>query len=100
MVPQATECDPQALLAIIPPMVARLADDGSAPNVRPWAAVALVSRVSTTPGSTTAVRACGSISRILFRWRETSMTTPPMALPAMEVPAPRRTIGAPARAPS
>ena len=35
VVPQATECAPQALLAIIPPSVARLAEDGSAPNASP-----------------------------------------------------------------
>ena len=98
MVPQATECAPHALFAIMPPSVARLADDGSAPNVSPCRRAAASSSVSTRPGSTTAVRATGSRSTIRFTCREASITTPPIALPAIDVPAPRSVTGAPAAA--
>ena len=54
--------------------------------------------VSTTPGSTTAVRASASMARIRLTCREASMTTPPIALPAIDVPPPRRATGAPAAA--
>src|SRR5665648_1010064 len=47
--------------------VARVADERSAPNVRPYAAAAPVRSVRTTPGSTTAVRAAGSMSTMVFR---------------------------------
>ena len=98
VVPHATECAPHALLAIMPPSVARLAEDGSAPNAS-WCGLAAASRwVSTTPGSTSAVRAVVSMSRILLTWRDASITTPPIALPAIEVPPPRITTGAPAAA--
>jgi hypothetical protein len=48
------------------------------------------------PGSTTAVRACGSTASTRFRCLEKSSTRPvPTALPAMEVPAPRQVTGTP-----
>ena len=51
----------------------------------------------TTPGSTRAVRASGSTSRIRCEVPEKSRTTPvPTALPATEVPPPRAVIGTPA----
>ena len=96
VVPQATDREPQELLPIIPPRVHRLADDGSGPNVSPCGAVAFFRSVSTTPGCTVAVRASTSMSVISVRYRDVSITTPPMALPASEVPPPRGTTGAPA----
>ena len=98
VVPQATECAPQALFAIIPPSVARLADDGSAPNASRCGKAAASRSVSTTPGSTTAVLASRSMARIRLTCREASITTPPIALPAIDVPPPRRVTGAPAAA--
>jgi hypothetical protein len=98
VVPHATEWAPQALLAIIPPSVARLPEDGSAPKASPCGRAAASRSVSTTPGSTTAVLAVVSMSRIRFTCRDASMTTPPIALPAIEVPPPRMVTGAPARA--
>ena len=80
---------PHALLPIIPPIVQRVCVDGSGPNLSPCAAAAPCSAAWTTPGSTTAVRASGSIATIRLRCRTVSTTIPgPTALPAMEVPAP------------
>ena len=98
VVPHATEWAPQALLAIMPPSVARLAEDGSAPNASPCGRAAASRSVSTRPGSMTAVRASSSMSRMRFTCRDASMTTPPMALPAIDVPPPRIVTGAPAAA--
>ncbi|MCI0686591.1 MAG: hypothetical protein L0Y54_05055 [Sporichthyaceae bacterium] len=94
MVPQATECAPQALLPIIPPIVHRVLVAGSGPKVRPCSPAARLSWSSTTPGCTLAVRAAGSRSRIRFRYLDVSITRPvPVAWPATLVPAPRTTIG-------
>src|SRR5699024_6955059 len=52
------------------------------------------SSLMSTPGSTRAVFCTGSMSRILLRWREKSMTRPgPIEFPACEVPPPRDVIG-------
>src|SRR6266545_4640740 len=95
--PQATECDPQELLPIMPPSVQRLWVDGSGPKSRPWAAAARRRSSRTTPGSTVATRASGSSRTIRSRCREQSTTTPgPTAWPPMLVPPPRKVSGTPA----
>jgi hypothetical protein len=84
------------LLPIAPPMVAREWVDGSGPKRSPCGAAVLVIASSTVPGSTTAVRSSWSTDSTRFRCREVSSTTPvEMALPAMDVPAPRATTGTP-----
>ena len=89
MVPQATECEPQELLPIMPPSVQRPCVDGSGPNVSPWGAAAARSWSQTTPGATTAVPAAGSMASTRFMWRVKSSTTPvPVACPPMLVPPP------------
>ena len=62
--PYATARGPHALLPIIPPSVARACVEGSGPNRRPCGAAAFCRLAITTPGSTRAVRASGSMSRI------------------------------------
>ena len=70
--------------------------EGSGPNRRPCGAAARCSWACTTPGSTVAVRASGSIARTRLRCLLNSSTTPvPTALPAIEVPAPREVSGTP-----
>ena len=81
----------------MPPSVARLADDGSAPKVRPCSAAA-GQFGQHQAGLHDAVRATGSRSTIRFTCREASITTPPIALPAIDVPPPRIVTGAPAAA--
>ena len=94
VLPQATECDPQALLPIMPPSVHRLCVDGSGPKVRPWAAAAARRSSSTTPGWTRAVLAPGSMLSTERRCREKSMTTASLtAWPPMLVAAPRGSTG-------
>nr|WP_246292529.1 hypothetical protein [Lentzea indica] len=94
--PCRTDRLPHASLPIMPPIVQRLCDDGSGPKVSPCGATASRRSSSTTPGSTRAVRACGSTSRMRFMPRENSSTRPgPMALPAMLVPPPRAVTGTP-----
>ncbi len=94
VLPQATECEPHALLPIIPPSVQRLCVDGSGPNVRPCGRAASRSLSSTTPGCTRAVRASGSMDSIRFRCLVKSSTTARLtAWPAIEVPAPRGSTG-------
>ncbi len=96
VLPQRTECEPHALLPIIPPSVQRLCVDGSGPNVRPCGAAAARSRSSTRPGWTTALRRAGSSSTSALTCRDVSMTTPPpTALPATLVPPPRGVNGTP-----
>ncbi|CAM5670428.1 hypothetical protein SFUMM280S_01902 [Streptomyces fumanus] len=96
VVPQATECEPHALLPIMPPSVQRLWVEGSGPKRRPCGAAASWSRSSTSPGCTTAVRAAGSRASSRFMCRVKSSTTPvPVACPAIEVPPPRGTTGTP-----
>ena len=94
--PQAVAWGPQALLATIPPMVARFCEEGSGPKRRPWAAAAAWRVEPTHPGSTVAVRASGSMCRTRFMWREKSRTRPgPIAFDAHEVPPPRAVRGTP-----
>ena len=94
--PKASECEPQALLPIMPPTVQRVQVDGSGPKRRPCGFAAFCSWATTTPGSMRAVRASGSIEWMRLRCREVSTTMPrPIALPAIEVPAPRRWSGVP-----
>jgi hypothetical protein len=99
VLPHATECAPQALLPIIPPIVQRLCVDGSGAKCRPCREAMAFSTSGTTPGCTTAVCAPGSTDSTLFRYREKSTTRPsPQALPAMLVPAPRFVIATPSSA--
>ena len=94
--PWRSECGPQASLPSMPPSVARLVVDGSGPNRSPCGAAAACRSASTTPGSTVAVRAPGSRSRMRVRCREVSTTTPrPVACPAWLVPPPRSVTGTP-----
>src|SRR3954451_20307808 len=94
--PYPSAREPQALLPIIPPIVQRLCVLGSGPKRSPCGRAAACSAACTTPGSTTAVRASGSIDRTRDRCRLVSTTTPvPTALPAIEVPAPRAVSGTP-----
>ena len=87
---------PQALFPIMPPSVARLCVEGSGPKRSPKGTAARCRSACTTPGSTVAVFASGSMSMTRLRWRLTSRTTPgPTALPAKEVPAPRIVNGIP-----
>ena len=80
----------------MPPTVQRVWLDGSGPYRRPCGAAARCSDAWTTPGSTTAVRASGSIAWMRLRCLAKSTTTPaPTELPAMDVPAPRAVIGTP-----
>lgn len=96
VVPYATECEPHALLPIIPPSVHRLCVDGSGPNVSPYGRTASRSTSSTRPGWTTAVRASTSTESRDRRCRVKSRTTPvPVAWPAIDVPPPRGTTGTP-----
>jgi hypothetical protein len=84
------------LLPIIPPIVHRLWVEGSGPKRSPYGAAARCKDACTTPGSTTAVRASASMATTRVRCREVSTTMPrPMALPAIEVPAPRIVRGVP-----
>ena len=84
------------MFPIIPPIVQRLWVDGSGPKRKPCGAAAACNADCTTPGSTRAVCASGSISRILFRCRDVSKINPgPTALPAQDVPAPRVVTGMP-----
>ena len=81
----------------MPPMVQRFEVDGSGPKRSPNGLAAACSADWTTPGSTVAVRSCGSMSMMRRRCRFMSMTRPgPTALPAQLVPAPRPVIGMPA----
>ena len=94
VLPQATECEPQALLPIIPPSVQRLCVDGSGPNVSPYGAAAARRSSSTTPGWTRAVARSGSMLSTDRRCREKSMTTASLtACPPMLVAAPRGSTG-------
>ena len=98
MRPYLSAREPQALLPIEPPMLARACVDGSGPNRSPCPAAAAVMSSRIAPGSTTAVRASASTDRTRFRCREKSSTMPgPTALPAMEVPPPRQVTGTPNR---
>ncbi len=84
------------MLPIAPPMVHREWVDGSGPKRSPCGAAALVIASRTAPGSATAVRSPWSTDSTRFRCLEVSRTTPAeMALPAMDVPAPRATTGTP-----
>ena len=76
VLPKASECEPQALLPIIPPSVARAQVDGSGPKRRPCGAAACCSVPKMRPGSIRAVRASGSSSTMRFTERERSMTMP------------------------
>ena len=58
-VAHATECDPQALLPTIPPTVQRACVEGSGPLVSPCSAAAARRSSQITPGSISAVSACG-----------------------------------------
>ena len=94
--PYRSAREPQALLPIIPPMLARECVDGSGPNRSPCPAAAAVMSSSIAPGWTPAVCASGSTPSTRFRCREKSSTRPaPTALPAIEVPAPRLVTGTP-----
>ncbi len=88
--PKRREPLPAELLPIIPPSVARLLVEVSGPNTRPKGAAARLRSSWTTPICTRAVRATGSMSRIVFMCRDRSTTTPaPTVCPARLVPAPR-----------
>lgn len=95
--PQASECEPQASLPIIPPTVHRLWVDGSGPNRNPNGRAARCSSSNTAPGSTRAVRRSGSTSSTRPKCRRKSNTTAPgpIACPPMLVPDPRATTGTP-----
>jgi hypothetical protein len=81
--PAEIACGPQELLPIMPAMVARFFVEGSGPKVSPCGFPAFCSSLMSTPGSTRAVFATGSMSRMRLRWREKSMTIPvPIELPA------------------
>ena len=96
--PYLSAREPQALLPMEPPMLARACDDGSGPNRSPCLAAAAVMSSRIAPGSTTAVRASGSTVSTRFRYREKSSTMPdPTELPAVEVPPPRLVTGTPVR---
>ena len=96
---RATERAPLELLAIMPPTVARLADDTSGAKRRWCGRSAAFSSSSTTPGSTRAQRSSGLISRMRLRCFEVSSTSPaPIDWPACDVPPPRGVIGTPCRA--
>ena len=93
--PAMIECTPQELLPIMPPSVQQPCVAGSGPNVRPWPSAAARSASRTTPGSTRAVRASGSISTMRARYFEQSSTTATLQhWPARLVPPPRGRIGA------
>ena len=93
--PYRSAREPQALLPIAPPMVAREWVEGSGPNRSPCGAAAAVMSSSTVPGSTSAVCCSGSMWSTRLRCRDRSSTRPvESALPAIEVPPPRVTIGA------
>ena len=95
--PYRSAREPQELLPIAPPMLARECVEGSGPKRSPCPAAAAVMASRIAPGSTTAVRASGSTDRTRFRCREKSSTTPdPTEFPAMEVPPPRLVTGTPA----
>ena len=80
----------------MPPTVQRVWVDGSGPNLRPYGAAARCKVACTTPGCTTAVAVSGSTDSTWSRWRRVSTTMPgPMALPAIDVPAPRMVTGVP-----
>ena len=83
-------------MPIIPPIVQRVCVDGSGPNRRPSGTACFCNAACTTPGCTCAVRASGSIDSTRLRCLLVSMTMPaPIALPAIEVPAPRMVSGVP-----
>jgi hypothetical protein len=94
--PYASAWAPHALLPTIPPIVQRLCVDGSGPNRRPCGRAWFWRVPSTTPGSTVAVRASASIWLTVVKCFEKSAITPgPIALPAIDVPAPRAVNGTP-----
>ncbi len=79
-----------------PPMVAREWVEGSGPNCSAYGAAAAVMSSRTVPGCTTAVRASGSTAMTRLRCLDRSSTRPvESALPAIEVPPPRVTMGTP-----
>ena len=93
--PYRSAREPQALLPIAPPMVARECVEGSGPKRSPCGAAAAVMSSSTVPGSTSAVCCSGSTATTRLRCFDRSSTRPAdRALPAIEVPPPRVTIGA------
>ena len=78
----------------VPAIVARAWVDGSGPKRSPCRPAAAVMSSRIAPGSTTAVRASGSIESTRLRWREKSSTSPgPIELPAVDVPPPRAVTG-------
>ncbi len=94
VLPYTTERAPLELFAIMPPTVARLADDTSGAKRRLCGRSIAFRSSSTTPGSTRAQRASGLISSTRFRCFEVSSTRPaPIDWPAWDVPPPRGVIG-------
>ncbi len=99
MLPYRMERAPDELLAVMPPMVARSAVDGSTGKNSPSRASVALSRPSTTPGCTRARRAATSIDSTARRFLLTSTTIAALTVwPHCDVPAPRGKIGIPASA--
>ena len=83
VLPYSTERAPLELLAIMPPMVARLAVEMSGANRSPCVLSCAFSSSSTIPGSTRAQRSPTFSSSTRLRYFEVSTMTPgPMAWPA------------------
>jgi hypothetical protein len=87
---------PQLLLAVMPPIVARLAVDGSTGKKSRSLRNSRLSRSSTTPGSTRARRPSTSIPTTRSRYLLQSMTSARATVcPHCDVPPPRANTGTP-----
>jgi len=96
VLPYLIERVPALLFATIPPTAARFVVLTSGVNCRPIGARCAFSWSRTTPGSTVAVPASGSTSRMRVRYFPTSMINArPTVCPARLVPPPRGRIGTP-----
>src|ERR1051325_3962505 len=85
-----------AIVSSLATMVLCVCVAGSGAKVRPWAPAARRRSSSTTPGSTRAVFATGSIASTRFRYFEKSSTTATLQhCPQRLVPPPRGSTGAP-----
>src|SRR5882762_578451 len=94
--PPRSECAPQELFPIIPPIVQRLCEEGSGAKVSWWISARLRKASRTTPGCTRANFCAVSISRMRFMYFVKSSTTATLQhWPARLVPAPRGSTGAP-----
>ena len=94
--PKRTEWLPEELLPIMPPSVARLLVEVSAPNIRPCALRGLVEVVLDDPRLHARRSRLGIDLEDRFMWREKSSTSArPTVWPARLVPAPRASSGTP-----